>query len=315
MLMDSISMEIWERFSRKLKSEKTRNYYLFDINEYSEMIGKPFYMGRKEDVEGYYEKMRRAISEHEIAGSTVLRKFRVLSRFSSEAMKMDIYPKQAVMRRNLFLKYVSALQSYNQREKARKMEVKQIDRLLEGASSDLTLYTIIAMIYRLGMSAPEICRLSCKDIFKEEGTAWYVSVNRKRHKYMISIPDDLRKIMEKYEKKYRCWEEGADTPYFPNEGARNTTKWMSERVLEMRVKEIADRCHLPGITLGDTRNSAAVLMFAYDADVQEVADQLGIRKTNVYRYKTHLTDHDISTQASEFVNLRVCLPEEKRAGE
>ena len=306
--LDEKSIELWEQFSPILRSNKAKGYYLNDIREFSFAINKPFYMATQNDVAQYYEKMRYEIAEKEIAASTVLRKFRVLSRFANEATKMDIYPKDAAMRRNYFIQYVAMLRRYDTARRARKMNINQIDRLLGSAAEDPVLYTIIALICRLGMSVPEVCGLSGKDIYKGNGESWYIGIIRNKKRYLVYVPEDVRRILEKYEKISNSGRVDSSEPYFKNPYGKKCNKRMSERSLEMKIKALADANGLSGCSLRDMRNSAAVLMFAYGVTENDVANQLGLKPGSVFRYKTALTDREISEQASSFVNLQICTP-------
>lgn len=309
MSLDQKSLEIWNQFSKQLKSEKTKQYYLNDLSEYSSIIGKPFFMSLRGDAEEYYEIMRRRIEEKEIAGSTVLRKFKVLSKFTNDALNMDIYPRDALLVSNLFVKYVAILKKYDQAKRARKMGVSQLDQLLGAAVEDKMLYAIITMAGRLGMSVPEICRLLYREIFRD-GEEWYIEVLRNKKRHILQVPKDVKRVMQNYEDAYGLRNMPADAPYFQNFNIQEEKpRALSERVLENRIKKLAESCDLDGFSLRDVRNSAAVIMFAYGADVSEVAWQLGVQEKSVERYKSYLTDQDIFEQASSLVNLQVVSAE------
>lgn len=302
--MDHVTEGLWEVFSRKLKSPKTKTYYYHDIHEYEGFSGMPFYSSGPEEAGAYYEKLRRSISEGAVTGGTVLRKFKVLSRFSSEILKMEDYPKDARMKEDLFRPYIAFLRVYDRVSHAKTVPVSKIDTFLSFCRNDLLLYAAVSVVCRMGLSVPEVCRIRCMDIFREGSGEWYVSILRKQKRYMVLIPSDVKKILLQYETGCRIPMGSGTEAYFLYKNRIPLT----ERVLEKTVQKTAKEAGIPGYSLRDIRNSSAVLMFAYGADDTDVSSQLGVQEQSVKRYRTALTDRDISLYASEFVNLRVLPP-------
>lgn len=299
--MDENTQKLWEKFSTSLKNPKTKAYYRHDICEYACYIRKPFYNSLEEDVEKYYKKLRTDISENRVTGGTVLRKYKVLSRFSAKCLCMEEYPKEALMKENLFLPYISFLRIYDRTNYAKTLSISGIDRFLSFCRDDLLLYAAVTVVCRIGLSVPEVCRIKCMDIFREGSGNWYFSLVRKKQKYMVYIPSDVKEVLLQYESRCRAPATDGSEAYFLY---KNKIP-LSERVLEKKIQKVAKEAGIPGYSLRDIRNSSAVLMFAYGAEDTEVSDQLGVQVQSVQRYRTGLTDMEISQQASDLVNLRV----------
>lgn len=305
--MDKIELDFWDHFVKRLKNEKAKAYYLNDINEYVYFSQKKFYDTGSLEAERYYKKIKADIAKREITGSTALRKFRVLSKFASECIAMEEYPKNAKMKENVFLPYVSFLSVYDQAKEGKTIAISDVDTLLAACKEKFILYVIVTLVYRLGLSVPEICRILYRDLVKIENGEWYFSLLRNKYRYMIFIPSDVKDVLKTYEQEYRPPYKNSNESYFLTKSGKN----LSVRSLERRIQRVAINAGIPGISLRDVRNSAATLMFAYDAETGKVAEQLGIQYQSVERYRIGLTDRDVSNQASDFVNLQVVNPVRK----
>ena len=92
-----------------------------------------------------------------------------------------------------------------------------------------------------------VCGLSGKDIYKGNGESWYIGIIRNKKRYLVYVPDDVRRILEKYEKISNSGRVDSSEPYFKNPYGKKCNTRMSERSLEMKIKALADANGLSGV--------------------------------------------------------------------
>ena len=147
-----VNMETWNLFRNRFKSPSTEASYWSDLMEFCRFTGKCFDDTESADVKNYYETMVAKTEAGRLSPVTLTKKFRELHSFVEFSDGEDFFFP--------YLKYLP-----KEKQLAKCVPVEDMDALLEAASEDRMVYTILTLMYRAGMSSTEIISLNGSDNF------------------------------------------------------------------------------------------------------------------------------------------------------
>ena len=79
---EQLGQVIWPDFANNFKSESSVGSYLSDINEFMDFIKKDFLILSASDVNNYYNEMKAKVTNGDIQGNTMAKKFKELHSFA-----------------------------------------------------------------------------------------------------------------------------------------------------------------------------------------------------------------------------------------
>lgn len=289
-----ISQVIWQDFIAHFKSETTKGSYESDINEIMEYMKMDFLDIRETEVKEYFDVLTKRVEQGKLSAGTMAKKFRELHSYAEyicenrEKYKVDenyldaYYP---------YLRLVAKQEAY-----VRSVPLEHLDRLFVAAEDDLMVYCILTLLYRVGLSSTEIIELTPED-FGVYDNGVYVQVAGRREACFIS--EDVAEILERYLK------ERAEQPYlfYNRRGNRLNTMYISRM-----LKKYTTLAEIPSYSAESIRNTCGATMFAYGADEGQTAEQMGVTKMQIKRYKGILYKRDLQKEASHLVKIKIMMP-------
>lgn len=291
---DKLTNTIWPDFTAHFQSESTSMSYLSDMKEIMEYNKKDFLELDSQDVAKYYNDLTKRIDAKMIQPSTALKKMREAHSFSEYIMenrtKYEIRPSF----QDYFFPYLGKMEA--QKKYAHTVPVKDVDLLLEAAENDLMSYTIITLIFRMGLSSTEITELKVKDLSVYENAVVLDLVSRRDSFF---VPEDVVEVLSCY------LEHHTDQEYmfYNKRGSCLNTMYISRM-----MKKYTEKAGIPSYSARDLRNTCATAMFAYGAGEKQVADQMGTTCIQIRRYKNISYKDSLKKEAADLVKLKIQPP-------
>lgn len=289
------SQVIWTDFTAHFRSSSTAASYASDLSEIMNYFEKDFLEIRKENVQEYFQTMQNKITQKVINPQTVAKKFRELHSFAEYICEnRDEYCIDAQYQ-DEYYPFLKVLEK--QKKFAKSVSVEHIDRLLQAAESDLQAYTIVVMLYRVGLTSTEIVQLRPGDFAIYENGMY---VEMKGRKELCYIPEDAARILEKF------FEQRKEVEYLFYNSRGNKLNLM---YISRLMKKLSKKADVPGCSAESIRNTCGVTLYAYGADSNQVANQLGVTKMQVHRYKNMGYKDQMQQAANHLVKVKVLPPE------
>lgn len=290
---EQIKQVIWPEFIAHFKSKSSKASYQADIIEFLAYTKKDFLDIRSGDIKKYYEFINKKVSTGMIQSSTMAKKIRELHSFA----KFIVENRERYHFPNTFRDYFfSYLEDIGEQEKyAKSVPVEHIDKLLKAAESDLMAYTILVLMHRAGLSSTEIINLR-QDDFAAYDNGVYVSTIKKD---ICFIPEDAHLVLEQYIAVCTCH----DFLFYNRRGDKLNTMYISRL-----MKKYTAKADLPPYSAETIRNTCGFTMFAYGANTNQVAAQMGITNIQIKRYKSLSYRENLMSAANHLVKIRVDLP-------
>ena len=286
---------IWPDFTAHFKSSTTEASYRSDLEEYMEYIRKDFLEAGKDDVKLYYSFLQKEVERGDIKPGTMAKKFRELHSFSEYICENRRKYRVSGNYQDVYFPYLKFLA--RQEKLAQSVPVEHIDRLLKAAEKDRMAYTIIVLLHRAGISSTEIIQLMPED-FTAYDNGVYVHIKERREPAFI--PEDVFLVLE----KYMAVREPNDYLFYNSRGKKLNTMYISRM-----LKKYTSLAGIPSYSARSIRNTCGFIMFAYGAEPDQVARQMGVTSMQIKRYKGMYYRDDLKRQACNLVKLRVELPE------
>lgn len=300
LFLDSLAEEAWNHMASDFKSIKGAKTYWGDINLFLDFIEKPFHNVDQNDALKYYNHCRSMINSGDMKVSTARKKFRVLSRFADAyANYHQQHAKKVFV--NHFSVYATELNRTTPDKLTNYPSLGQIDRLLDVCKTNLGMYTMITLVYRIGLAPIELCAIKLSSFFIVDDTVFLRTKRQKNH-FVRPLPDDVKDIVDHYIKKVNP---DQNEPLF----RRSKGIPYTERTLEYMMNEIVAEAGLSGITLYDIRNTAAITMLECGCSEEVVSEALGIGIMAVQRYKG--LNYRSYLEELSLVNIRIINPADR----
>ena len=179
---------------------------------------------------------------------------------------------------------------------ANAVPVEDIDRLLVAAQENHMAYCIIILLYRMGFSSTEIIDMKPENIRLYNNGAYAFMPKRDKANF---IPEDVYRILE----LYLAERESNEYLFYNKYGNQLNTMYISRLLKKYTVK-----AGIYNYSAQQLRNSCIYTMFAYGADTEGVAEEMGITPDNLKRYKRNYID-ETSRSIRSMVKLKADLPE------
>lgn len=296
---------IWIDYIAHFKSEITIASYESDLDEVMNYFEKDFLEIYREDVKKYYEMLQKKVEDGTIKASTLAKKFRELhsvARFICDNREhygisnefQDCYEE--------YLRFLAKQEKYT-----KSIPIEHMDQLLEAAQGDRMAYTILTLLYRVGLSSTEIISLK-KEHFAMYDNGIYVTVEGRRN--ASYIPEDVFVIIEQYflyrEQEQKVDREISDYMFVNRRGNPLNLMYVSRM-----MKKYTEKAGIPSYSAESIRNTCGVNMFAYGATSQQVAAQMGVTQMQIHRYHNLTYKEHMLREANELVNVKVLPPRGK----
>lgn len=295
---DILKQVIWPQFLLHFKSDTTKASYEADLAEFMDYIQKDFLEAEQRDVERFFAYLQGKVRSGVLRASTVSKKIRELHSLASYLLENQ-QEMEVVLREDYRDWFADYLPNLERQEKFVKMvPLQDIDRLLQAAEEDAMSYTILVLLYRVGLSATEIIDLYPED-FGQYAEGFYVFTKKRREP--AYVPEDAWNVMEAY---MTAAERTEGERLFLNSRERPLNLMYISRML----KKIAQRAGTPVYSAQQLRNSCGVTLYAYGANAGQVASSLGITQTQVKRYHNLTYRDQLKKEAGQLVMLTVRPP-------
>lgn len=289
------SQYIWTDFIAHFRSSTTAASYASDLSEIMNYFEKDFVEIRNDNVQEYFQMMQNKITQKVINPQTVAKKFRELHSFAEyicENRKKYCIDDQY---QDEFYPFLKVLEK--QKKFAKSVPVEHIDRLLQAAEPDIQAYTIIVMLYRIGLSSTEIIQLKPEDFAIYEN-GMYAAI--KGREELCYIPEDTARILERF------FDQRKEVEYLFYNSRGNKLNLM---YLSRLMKKLAKKAGIPEYSAESIRNTCGFTLYAYGATPKQVANQLGVTKMQIHRYRNEVYKDQIQQAANHLVKVKVMPPE------
>lgn len=287
-------MTIWPEFiAIKLKRNKTRNDYLFNINSICDYFRKDFLDITSSEAQKYFLHLSND-KGNPLTIKTLhakLSSLRSISEFIYENREKYGLSKYY---QNVF--YNVSLEEFDYYiDKEKIPTIEEMDQLLQACENDDMLFLIFSFILRCALTASEACSLTPKMIRVDARNHGFITFN-KRNKYRyVKIPEDVMNLLTKYISKY-----GEHEYLFYNKNG----KPLSIRSLQTRLKsKLLDAGIDKPYTLQDLRNAAIAYMLKCGAKSKDIAEYTGISDRWIYRYNNVIQELEIAP--CDYVHFKI----------
>lgn len=290
-----VKLEIWNSFKSRFKSPTSEASYKSDILEFCRFTEKDFDETLSIDVQNYYEHLRLKVKKGMISTLTMTKKFRELHSLSH--FIIEEFSDQVSLNEDYFYQYLKLLDK--EKEFARSIPIEHMDKLLQAASIDLNVYTMLVFMYRVGLSSTEIISLKSDHQFLVYDNGIYFYVGDRREP--CYIPGDAWQIILKYLQS----REDHEFLFYNRSGNPLNTMYISRM-----MKKYCALAGIPSYSAEALRNCCAYNLFAYGATDKEVAEQMGRTTHQIKRYKGMSYKKGLNKRSAELVKIQVKLPSE-----
>ena len=284
---------IWKHFIRQFQEESVASYQS-DFLEFTRFTKKDFLDIRAEDVSAFYRNLETKMDEKVLAPSTCAKKIRELNSLSNYIYENRLEFGISDDYTNHFADYVKKVQKVSTYANA--VPVEDIDRLLVAAQENHMAYCIIILLYRMGFSSTEIVNMKPENIRLYNNGAYAFMPKRDKANF---IPEDVYKILD----LYLAERESNEYLFYNKYGNQLNTMYISRM-----LKKYTSKAGIHNYSAQQLRNSCIYTMFAYGADTERVAEEMGITSDNLKRYKRNYID-ETSRSLRSMVKLKADLPE------
>lgn len=291
---ETIHQEAWADFVKHFKSRTTEASYQTDLDEIMEMFQKDFPEIGETEVRAYYEEMEHKIEQGKIRPSTVAKKFRELHSFAQFLCEQKERYKIREGYRDVYASYLPHLEK--QKKFANCVPADKVDRMLRCCEADIQSYTILVLLFRVGLTSTEITKLGPEDFVQYENGLFVSVRNRKQLCY---IPDDVAKIVGLYFEQRKPYE----YLFYNRNGGPLNLMYISRMMKKLAEKAGVEPCSAESI-----RNTCGVTMYSYGAEGKQVAEKLGITQNQVHRYRNSFYRGQLQIEAEKLVKLKVLPP-------
>lgn len=290
-----LCQHIWTDFIVHFKSPTTEASYAADLSEIMDYFEKDFLEIRKSLVVEYFEMMQNKITQKVIKPQTVAKKFRELHSFAEYICNNRGKYRVDDEYQDEFYPFLKTLEK--QKKFAKSVPIEHIDRLLQVAECDIQAYTIIVMLYRVGLTSTEVVQLKTDDFAVYENGMYVAVEGRKKLCY---IPDDAAIIVESFLKQRK------EMMYLFYNSRGNQLNLM---YISRLLKKLEKKAGIPEYSAETIRNTCGFTLFAYGVKSEQVANQLGVTEMQIHRYKNEVYSDQIQQAANQLVKLKVMPPE------
>lgn len=290
--------QIWRDFTAHFKSATTAASYQTDLDELMNYFQKDFLQIGPEDICEYFHYMQKRVNSGNIQPATMAKKFRELHSFAE-------YICENRERYGIHSRFQDGFQNYlkqvaKQEKYTRSIPVEHLDRLLEAAAKDQMAYTILVLLYRVGLSSCEITALKYRDFAAYDNGVYVTAAGRKEACF---IPEDVFAVLERYMQGRT--REDQDAFLFVNRRGNPLNLMYISRMM----KKYTEKAGIPAYSAESIRNTCGVTMFAYGAEPEQVAAQMGITQMQIHRYKNLSYKEQMLRAAGHLVKVKVLPPE------
>ena len=290
-----VEKQIWQDFIAHFKSETTAASYQTDIAEVMNYFQKDFLQIGKTDAAQYFLYLRERADLGKIQYGTVAKKLRELHSFSAYICEnRKRYGVDAEFQDwfSEYLKYAVKQEKY-----VKSIPIEHMDRLLEAAKEDEMAYTILVLLYRVGLTSSEIVSLK-RDDFAVYGNEVFVSTDRRKDDCFI--PADVSDILEHYIKE-------AETSEYLFVNRRGNP--LNLMYISRMMKKYTTKAGIPSYSAESIRNTCGVTLFAYGAQPEQAAAQMGITQIQIHRYRKLSYREQMMRAAGHLVKVKVLPPD------
>ena len=299
---DILKQVIWPQFLLHFKSDTTKASYEADLTEFLNFIKKDFLDMKRGDADRFFMYLQRKVKAGVLRASTVSKKIRELHSLAAYILENQ-QELEVILRadyRDWFAEYLPKLE--RQEKFVKMVPLADIDRLLQAARDDILAYTILVLLYRVGLSATEITGLYPEDFGRYEEGVYVFTKKRKEPAY---VPEDAWRVVEAYlAEKGKSEKEPESEFLFLNGQGRPLNLMYISRML----KKTEEKAGTPFYSAQQLRNSCGVTLYAYGAESGQVASSLGITQTQIRRYRNLTYRDQIKKEAGQLVMLAVLPP-------
>lgn len=299
------SQRIWTDFTAHFRSSTTKASYASDLSEIMNYFEKDIVQIGESDAQEYFHVMQNRITEKQIKPATVAKKFRELHSFAEYICENREKYGIDENFRDVFYPFLKLLEK--QKKFAKSVSLADIDRLLQVAKDDIQAYTIIVLLYRAGLTSTEITGLKAEDFVRYENGVYAVVEGRKQ---LVYIPDDAAAVLERFmefgQNRERFGKSGQESQclFCNSRGNQLNLMYISRLLRKLGKKAGVEDCSAQSI-----RNACGFTLYAYGAESEQVAEQLGVTLTQIHRYKNETYRDGIQRAANELVRVRVVPPD------
>lgn len=293
-LTRQVVCEIWPAFEAHFRSDTTKASYWSDLCEFSEIIGKDILSVSKKDVEHYYEYMMKKVKDGKLQPASMKKKMMELHSFCAYLKENKEGFRVPDCFDDFFYTYLPHLEK--QERYARSVSAEYVDKLLCASQNDRMVYTVLTLLYRIGLSSTEICSL------KEDAPAIYDNgpyLYVEERNQALYLPDDVLKVLDRYMET-----RGENAFLFYNKRG----KPLNTMYISRMMKKYADIAGIPSCSARDLRNTCACNLFSYHAGAEQVAAYMGVTCTHIQRYKNRVYQEEVTKAAGRLVKIKVEVP-------
>lgn len=286
---------IWEKFIVHFRNNKTKETYFGDLNEFLDMIQKDFLMIQQQDVEQYYQKMKKKVEGSELRNKTLEKKLKELHAFAEFVLGQKNEYEIADSFQDYFYNY---LIYFDQEDKVKEVfPIEDLDKMLKAAEEEKMSYTILVLFYRMGLLSTDICAIKPGDFVEREGERYLILREKKE---VVYIPHDVAEIL-------KCYEEmREENEYYFFNGRGNPLNTM---YLHRMMRRITKKAGVSDYSAMDLRSAYAGTLYAYGAKDNQVADQIRITQMHIQRYANEEFQTNIAQNAANLIKMIVLPPE------
>lgn len=296
---------IWKDFLAHFKSETTRASYASDLDQLMNHFEKDFLKINPRDVEQYYHFLQKQVDQGRLKSATMAKKFREFHSFANFICENREHYGISLAFQDGFEPYLKKLAK--QEKYTKSIPIEHMDRLLEAAMENQMAYTILTLLYRVGLSSTEIISLK-KENFVAYDNGVYVTIEGRREASFV--PKDVFVIVEQYlqgqEKRGKLEEQ--DNLLFVN-GRGNALNLM---YISRMMKKYTSKAGVPSYSAESVRNTCGVNLFSYGASPEQVAAQMGVTQMQIQRYHNVSYKEQMLRSANELVRVKVLPPQNRK---
>ncbi len=286
---------IWEKFIYHFRNHKTKETYFGDLNEFLDMIQKDFLRIQQQDVEQYYQKMKKKVEEHEIRSKTLEKKLKELHAFAEFVLNQKNEYEIPDSFQDYFYNY---LIYFDKEDKVKEVvPIEDLDKMLKAAEEEKMSYAILVLFYRMGLLSTDVCDIKPNDFVEREGERYLILREKKE---VVYIPHDVAQILKCYE------ETREENEYYFFNGRGNPLNTM---YLHRMMRRITKKAGVSDYSAMDLRSAYAGTLYAYGAKDNQVAEQIRITQMHIQRYANEEFQTNITQNAANLIKMIVLPPE------
>lgn len=286
---------IWQQFieSGALILPRTQRDYFTNVCSICDFLKKDFLDISYKDAQYYFDHISQTQQLKVSSLNAKLASLRSISTYILKNIDRDKYDIDSNFT-NVFSRVIITAQD-NYIKKDSIPTPKELQLILESASSNDMLFLILSLIIKCSLTVSQVCNLKPSQIATDAAERGFIIFSNGPKTRFVKLPTDVMELLISYTNSY-----GVNNFLFYNKH----NKPLRPRTLETLFQSYLSKSEIQkSFTLQDIRNASIVYMLKGGASQSAVADYIGVSNRWMFRFNQVIDELD--NAPCDYLNINI----------